>query len=197
MLIDEVLGQGSAMAAAIRAANIPPMDFGLSKIGVVNPPFEDLYGELMGASDVLSMLDESESGPSAAATDSLGIDAGLWDFIKGAADPGEWDHVASGAVRYVEHHLRAWAEASSEADAPGLVNALFGKGAPLALGDNEGQRQGWESIIRGFLMGPRNEVQHGISDRDDLHRFASGVLGTASLILTEVRRRYPDRFGSG
>lgn len=151
-----------------------------------------LAAELMAASDVLALMGDPK--PAALPADALRLEPGLWAFVSGAAERGEWDHVASGAVRYLEHHVRAWAGARSDADAPGLVSGLFGKGQPLALGQNEGQRQGWESIVRGFLMGPRNAVQHGISNREDLEQYAVGVLGTCSLILVEVRRDYPDRF---
>lgn len=108
------------------------------------------------------MLGDPEPMRSGLPANELHVEPGLWAFVKGAAERGEWDHVASGAVRYVEHHLRASAREGSDADAPRLAATLFGLGGPLALGDNEGQRQGRESIIRGFLMGPRNAVQQGI-----------------------------------
>lgn len=123
-------------------------------------------------------------------------DPDLWEYVGNLITNGDWAHVGSAACRFLEHQVRSWAGATSEADAPGLVAGLFGRGADLALGDNEGQRQGWESIIRGMLMGPRNAVQHGIDGRhpDELRRFAAGVVGAATMILTEIRSRHPQRF---
>lgn len=126
----------------------------------------------------------------------LTVDPDLWVYIGTLVMNDDWQHVASAACRFLEDRLREWAGVGSEVDGPALATQLFGQGAPLALGDNEGQRQGWEQLVRGLLMGPRNAVQHGIDARQstDLRCFASGIVGTVTLILAELRARHPQQF---
>lgn len=127
--------------------------------------------------------------------DESAVDPDLWKYVGSLVQNGDWAHVASAACRFLEHKLRAWKQPESDADASRLVAGLFGDRAPLALGDNEGQRQGWEQLIRGLLMGPRNAVQHGIDERpaEEVRRFGAGVVGTVTVILTEIKSRHPQR----
>jgi hypothetical protein len=135
---------------------------------------------------------------SAGASPSPGLDVGpatvdpdLWAYIGRVVGIGDWAHAASGACVFLEEQLRSRAP-RPHLEAPPLVADLFRAGGPLELGDNPGQRDGWASLVRGLLMGPRNRVQHRIDPRapDELRRYAAGIIGTVSLILTELRSRH-------
>jgi hypothetical protein len=112
MLVEQVMGRGAAPAEAIRAVEIPVLELGMAiaRMGLVQAAGERLAGELMAASDVLSLLGDPPPDRTAPNADELHIEPGLWGYVREMAELGQWDHVASAAVRYVESRLREWAD---------------------------------------------------------------------------------------
>ena len=98
---------------------------------------------------------------------------------------------------YVEDKVRRWAGNPSSKDGGKLIGRdLFIKAlasdGPLALGAQQNELDGWRMLGSGMVAALGNVDRHGIQQRDDLHRYAMGVLGLASLLLTQIRYQHPD-----
>jgi hypothetical protein len=132
---------------------------------------------------------QATSAPFADAT----IDPELWAHVQGLVDAGDWEKVAREAAVFVEHKLRLWAAVPPSVT--GSVNvfkmAIGAAGFELAKG-TPSEQQGWQQLATGFALALRNVSGHRISDRNDAARYSLGVLGLASLLLTQVRHEYGD-----
>ena len=54
------------------------------------------------------------------------------------------------------------------------------------------ERQGCQQLATGFALALRNPSGHQIRNRSDAERYALGVLGMASLLLTEIQHECGD-----
>jgi hypothetical protein len=106
----------------------------------------------------------------------------------------DWEKVAREAAVFVEDKLRNWAAVS--ASVTGSVNvfkaAIGPTGFVLPKAGPASEQQGWQQLATGFALALRNPSGHQIKNRSDAKRYALGVLGTASLLLTELRHEYGD-----
>lgn len=62
------------------------------------------------------------------------------------------------------------------------------------MGRTSGEKQGWHRLAMGIAMALRNVDAHRFQSRDDHKRYALGVLGTCSLLLTQMRYEHGNRF---
>jgi hypothetical protein len=60
------------------------------------------------------------------------------------------------------------------------------------LGRESGEWEGWRGLGMGFAQALGNVDRHNIQRRDDAKRYAFGVLGLGSLILTQLRYQHGD-----
>lgn len=113
--------------------------------------------------------------------------------VRVLVDNGEWEKVALQACVFMESTLRTWAQISPN-EAKNSVEVFKTAFSPdkFHLGATDSEEQGWRQFATGFSMAVRNPSGHRIQDRDDAKRYAIGVLGTASLLLTEIRHTYGD-----
>ena len=120
------------------------------------------------------------------------IDTELWDHVQGLIDAGDWDKVALNSAVFVEDRLRNWAEVPSSIS--GSVNVFKVALSPgkLLLGDGQSEQQGWQLLGKGFALALRNRSGHRVDKRSDAKRYALGVLGLGSLLLTEIKSEYGD-----
>jgi hypothetical protein len=105
--------------------------------------------------------------------------------------------VASQAAIYVEDKVRRWA--GDPKDAAGrrllpaaLVAQALGEQGVLSLGQQANEAKGWHQLGLGFVSALGNVDRHNIQDRADLRLYALGVLGVASLLLTQIKFQHPD-----
>jgi len=122
------------------------------------------------------------------------VDRELWEHVKSLIEDGDWEKVTREAAVFVEDKLRVWA--SVPTTVTGSVNVFkdaispakfnLGKAGPTSEAD------GWKLLASGFALALRNPSNHAISARPDAKRYALGVLGLASLLLTQVRYEYGD-----
>lgn len=119
------------------------------------------------------------------------IDPELWDHVRGLIEADDWEKVARESAVFVESKLRDWASLPA---VPGSIEvfkqALASGNFPL--GGSASETQGWQQLAGGFSMALRNRAGHRVETRGDAKRYALGVLGTASLLLTEIRHDYGD-----
>ncbi|MGW4394923.1 TIGR02391 family protein [Amycolatopsis nivea] len=123
-------------------------------------------------------------------------DPGLWDHVKHSVDEERWEQVASAAVIYLEDKVRRWSGTPTDKQGKKLVGqalfaTAFSSEGPLALGGQANETDGWRSLATGLVAALGNVDRHNIQERPDVKQYALGVLGLASLLLTQVRYQHP------
>lgn len=140
---------------------------------------------------------ELEVGLDDETIESGSFDPGLWDHVKHNVEEERWNQVASAAVIYTEDKVRR--RSGSPIDKQGrkltgkdLFLRVLGTDGPLPLGSQPNEQDGWRSLGTGLVAALGNVDRHNIQQRDDLRRYAMGVVGLASLLLTQIQHQYPD-----
>jgi hypothetical protein len=148
------------------------------------------------ALDIIKTLrwDLDRMPPATAPFSDATVDPELWQHVKGLVEDGDWEKVAREAAVFVETKLRDWA--SVPPSVTGSVNvfkaAISADGFVLGSEGHASEVEGWRLLATGFALALRNPSGHRIADRVDAERYALGVLGTASLFLTQIRHEYGD-----
>lgn len=122
------------------------------------------------------------------------IEPGLWAYVRRSVEAEDWAKVPAEAAIYVEDLLRKRA---------GLTRSDYGKDVyakalsshHFELGSTEPEKSSWRAFGTG-LAGITNVDRHGRQDRDDAKQYAFGVLGAASLIVTQLSNQYPEGVSS-
>lgn len=146
-------------------------------------------GLLDAASAEIGFL--AEDGPIA---DATGIDLELWEHVTPEVQSEAWGKVASQAVIFTEDRIRRWTGRPNSEVGKELAVAVFGKAGQYQMGLAEGEKQGWQLLAQGLAQAVRNVDAHRIQQRPDHKRYAMGVLGTCSLVLTQLRYEHGNRF---
>jgi len=154
--------------------------------------FEKAKASAMEILDTLSWEVERRA-PEPSPINETSIDSELWEHVRVLVENGQWDKVALQACVFLESTLRTWA-GISPGDVKNSVDVFKTAMSPdkFRLGATDAEEQGWRQLATGFSMALRNASGHRIEDRDDAKRYAIGVLGTASLLLTEIRHVHGD-----
>jgi hypothetical protein len=124
--------------------------------------------------------------------DVRAYDPELWEHVKRLVQNEDWGKVASQTAIFVENHVRTWA--GNPTDKKGdplygqvLWQPVLADDSELRLGQRSAEWQGWRSLGSGFAQALRNVDVHRIQRRDDAKRYAVGVLGLGSLLLSQLR----------
>lgn len=125
--------------------------------------------------------------------DETSIDPDLWDHISGLVVAGEWGKVASQTAIFTEDRVRTWAHRPETEVGEKLMSSVFGDYGRFRLGANDGERSGWHRLAMGISMALRNVDAHRIQNRGDHQRYAIGVVGVSSLLLTQMRYQHPNQ----
>lgn len=139
----------------------------------------------------LSIGDETEP------LDIRAYDPELWEHVKGLVDDEDWGKVASQTAIFVENHVREWAgNPTDKKGEPLYSNVLWqtvlADDSEFRLGQRSAEWQGWRSLGIGFSLALRNVDVHRIQKRDDAKRYAIGVLGLGSLLLTQLQYEHSE-----
>lgn len=122
------------------------------------------------------------------------IDPELWQHVSGLVMSEDWNMIAREVTAFLEGKFRVWGELQSLKGSVEVFKQAIGRDGMFPLG-NESQpseQDGWGQLGTGFVLAIRNRVSHG-SERDRFAKqYAMGVLGLASLIVTEVKTKYGD-----
>jgi hypothetical protein len=134
--------------------------------------------------------------------DEHAFDAELWAHVKQQVEDDEWGKVASLTAIFVENHVRTWAGDPKDSKGNALVGKqlyleVFADASPYRLGRQPGEFEGWRFLGMGFAQALSNVDRHRIQKRDDAKRYALGVLGLGSLLLTQLRYEHGDLLKSG
>jgi hypothetical protein len=127
--------------------------------------------------------------------DEEGIDAELWEEVAPEIRSESWVKVARNALIFTEDRIRKWAGRPESEVGAALAVAIFK--APqgnFQLGKTDGETEGWQLFAQGIAKALRNVDTHRIQERPDLKRYALGVVGACSLLLTQMRFEHGNRF---
>ncbi len=129
--------------------------------------------------------------------DATAFDTELWLHVRHSVDEGRWEQVASAAATFVEDKVRRWSgnpldDKGNKMFGQPLFAQAFADGGPLRLGSQANETTGWRNLAVGFTAALGNVDRHNIQDRGDLRLYALGVLGLASLLVTQIRHEHPD-----
>ena len=72
------------------------------------------------------------------------------------------------------------------------MGRVFADDSDWRLGSRAAEREGWRALATGFAQALSNVDRHRIQRRDDARRYALGVLGLGSLLLTQLRYEHGD-----
>ena len=116
----------------------------------------------------------------------------LWSKIDPLVLGEKWDQDVSSSVIFFEHGVRTGARLPNSVIGVDLMTAAFKEGAPLALASGEvtSETEGWHLLALGLMKAVRN-LRGTESKSEDARTYAMGVLGTISLIMTQVRLERP------
>jgi hypothetical protein len=134
--------------------------------------------------------------------DEHAYDPDLWAHVKTQVEDEEWAKVAALSAIFVENQVRTWAahpkdKIGNELVGKALYLEVFGDASDYRLGRQAGEREGWRFLGMGFAQALSNVDRHRIQQRDDAKRYALGVLGLGSLILTQMRYEHDDILKTG
>jgi hypothetical protein len=135
---------------------------------------------------------EDFGGDADAVTDD-GVDPELWEHVRQVVEMKEWGKVARESLIFTEDRIRRWAGRPQSEIGERLMVAVFGDTGDFRLGVTDPERQGWQLLAMGISKALRNANTHRIQKRADLKSYGTGVLGTCSLLLTEMRYEYGGR----
>ncbi len=129
--------------------------------------------------------------------DLRSFDPELWEHVRQLVEDADWGKVASQTAIFVEDRIRTWAgePGGKQGEAlvgKGLMAHVFGDLSDWRLGSRAGEREGWRGLGMGFAQALGNVDRHRIQSRDDAQRYAIGVLGLGSLLLTQLRHEHGD-----
>lgn len=120
------------------------------------------------------------------------IDPELWAHVKGLVENEDWNKVAASVSTFVETKVRTWAGLDGSRYGKRLFAEALGDAGALRLGATSGEHEGWRALATGFAQAISNVDRHHIQDRQDARRYAIGVLGLGSLLLTQLRFEHGD-----
>lgn len=135
---------------------------------------------------------------SANVADMDDLDPDLVDHVKLSVAQGRWENVVSQACIYFESTVRNWAGLPATDVGVVLVNNVFHpKSGIFRLGRSDGEAEGWHALARGVMLAVSNAARHRIEERPDNKTYSVGVLGTLSLILTQLKYQHANNFRTG
>lgn len=133
----------------------------------------------------------AEEGPVA---DEAGIDHELWEHVAPEVRSQAWGKAAREAVIFTEDRIRRWAGRPVTEVGKDLAVTIFGNNGEFRMGLADGEKQGWQLLAQGIAQAIRNADAHRIQNRSDHRRYAMGVIGSCSRLLTQMRFEHGNRF---
>lgn len=160
------------------------------------PYYKAGISRLAGVVDSAIYALELQNDPADVELDEASHDQELLAHVRNTIDAGDWEKLAAQVAIFVEDRVRKWSESEAAAVGKGLYGAALADDAELRLGQVKGEWEGWRFLGMGLAQAVGNADRHRIQDRDDLKRYAIGVLGLGSLLLTQLRYEHADLIAS-
>lgn len=128
-------------------------------------------------------LDSTDSPP----TDGHFYDPELLTHVLKTIEGEDWEKLAAQVVIFVEDKVRRWSVAPDSTVGKGLYASALADDAELRLGKVKSEWEGWRMLGMGLAQAVGNVDRHRLQNREDARRYAIGVLGLGSLLLTQLR----------
>lgn len=130
--------------------------------------------------------------------DDASIDPELWAHVQGLIFDDDWGKVPAAVAIFLEDKVRTWAGEPTNGDGSAMVGqvlyaAVFRDDGQLRLGRQSNEWAGWRFLGQGLAQAIGNVDRHRIQQRGDVRRYAIGVLGLGSLLLTQMRYEHAAR----
>lgn len=144
-----------------------------------------------------AIFELEDAGTSDDAVDETAFDPDLWAHVQTHIKNEDWQTVASQTAIFVEDCVRKWCgepkgSSGQTLVGKGLYAKVFANDGQYRLGKEASEWEGWRGLAMGFAQALGNVDRHNIQKRDDAKRYAFGVLGLGSLILTQLRYQHGD-----
>jgi len=112
--------------------------------------------------------------------------------VQGLLADEDWAKVPAAVAIFVEHKVRVWSGDPRQPNGGALVGEVLyaralDESGVLRLGRQGSEWKGWRSLATGLALACSNVDRHRIQNRPDAKRYAVGVLGLGSLLLTQIR----------
>ncbi|WP_167327148.1 TIGR02391 family protein [Rhodococcoides fascians] len=124
--------------------------------------------------------------------DEESFDSELWVHVRGLVADGDWGKVATETAVFTEDKVRKWSGQGAGVVGKNLYASALSNAGELRLGAIANEWEGWRNLGMGFAQATSNVDRHHVQQRADLKRYAVGVLGLASLLLTQMRYAHAD-----
>jgi hypothetical protein len=125
------------------------------------------------------------------ALDGTAFEADLFEHVRVLVENEDWEKVPREAAVFVEDRLREWSKPTSGQGRGSVeVFKLAVSDEKFPLGGTASERQGWQQLFAGFALAIRNDAGHKLSNHSEMKRHAVAILGTASLLLGQLRHEY-------
>jgi hypothetical protein len=130
--------------------------------------------------------------------DDASIDPELWAHVQGLIADDDWAKVPAAVAIFVEDKARSWAgdprsPKNEVLVGKGLYTQVLNATGMLRMGGQQSETEGWMALGMGLAQAIGNVDRHRIQQRSDVRRYAMGVLGLGSLLLTQLRYEHPAR----
>lgn len=192
-ILTRAIGEGHAITQSFIGMSWTPMMYNMGDQTAFPRAFQRAVPKAQGLID--SAIFELEQLRDAADTaDEASYDPELWEHVGSHVLAGEWVKLASQTAIFTEDRIRKWTGRPAEEVGEKLMTAVYGERGEYRLGLTDGEKQGWHRLAMGISMALRNADAHRIQSRLDHKRYAMGVLGVSSLLLTQTRYEHGNRF---
>lgn len=181
-------------------AGFDDVRYSLSIFYASTPDSEFEQAFQLGLRDACGIIDAAifeltDAGTSDDAVDETAFDPELWSHVQTHIQNEDWQAVASQTAIFVEDRVRKWCGNPKGRNdetlvGKGLYAKVFANDGQYRLGKEPGEWEGWRGLGIGFAQALGNVDRHNIQRRDDAKRYAFGVLGLGSLILTQLRHQH-------
>lgn len=150
---------------------------------------------IRGGISILETAIYERESLAAAPTQDDAFDAELWDQVGHLIEAEQWAQVASVTSTFLESKIREWAGLGPDDYGKHLMVRVFKPDSgKFPCGSTDGEEQGWQQLATGFVQAVSNVDRHRIQQRDDAKAYAMGVVGAASLLITQLRYQHGSRF---
>jgi len=192
-LLTAALGPNHHITSEFVALSWLPVAFTVGDDGPFIRAFRSAAGQAQGYLDAsLYELDAMVARRGELGADD--VDDELWEFVEHDVRAEHWGKATTQATLFTEDRIRKWTGQPADLVGKDLVTAVLGDKGDYRLGRTPGEMQGWHMLAMGIAMALRNPAGHRIEDRPDHRRYALGVLGSCSLLLTQLRYEHGNRF---
>lgn len=192
-ILTKSLGEAHAITQAFIGISWTPAAYIAGDRSAFTQAFQKRVPKAQGLIES-AIFELEELRDSAKLADDASYDPELWEHVGGHVAAGEWGKLASQTAIFTEDRIRKWAGRPAEEVGEKLMTAVYGENGDYRLGLTTGEKQGWHRLAMGISMALRNADAHRIQSRSDHKRYAMGVLGVSSLLLTQTRFEHGNRF---